>query len=243
MERESNTGNPEVNLCPTCGYPMKEHAVCSNPDCDAIVYCDHCGKRLNVYGVCTGKLCLRARCCICDVHLDVYGICPNETCPNSMKSPPDVRLSPDDDDFQSATVPPEVPETVICNVCGTEFRLELDGCPRCPGEGVDQTDEPFDEDPTDPDAKVYHSDTIIPDEPVSVTEAGIDRSGVHSNPRGFAEEAHSEVRTIDSSAPTVAPPPDDGAPELELGVEEIFDPEEADLINSERERLQDEESA
>jgi hypothetical protein len=257
LEQESSTEKPTLNICPTCEYPLTEYVQCTNQDCVNSQTCDHCGKRLNIYGVCPTKLCLRARCEYCDIHLDIYGICPNNTCPNSMKSrPKDPRPSPDDERFSSATLMPEAPQIVTCGRCNKKYEFALGFCPHCVNREANRTDEPFIEDMLDPD-NLDHSLTIpCPNpeqfdrsQPPGVPELPKDPdvSGVHSNAQGFDDEAHSEVRHIDSSAPTMAPPAnqedDQSAPEVEYGVIVINDEEEAALINAERKRLQKEDTA
>lgn len=257
MEQESSTEKPTLNICPSCGFPLTEYAQCTNPVCANAKDCDHCGIRLNAYGVCPTKLCLRARCKYCDVHLDIYGICPNDTCPNNLKSrPEDSRLSSNDERFSSDTIVSDAPQIVTCRDCDEEYEFALGFCPHCVNREANRADELFVEDVLDPD-NPDHGLTIPcpnpeqfdrsqpPDVPELPTDP--DLSGVHPNAQGFEEEAHSKVCTIDSSAPTVAPPADQqddqSTPEVVWGVADVDDDEEAALFAEETQRLLDEETA
>jgi len=139
---------PIPNICPSCEGPLN-HAQCVAKNCERAQLCEHCGRLLTVYGVCTNRLCLMAVCDICHVYLDVYGLCPNSTCLNSMR-PKVAGLSAraaDDPMFTSPTDKPDAPQITVCETCGNPYEAVLASCPHCTERLSSKIDDPFDADP------------------------------------------------------------------------------------------------
>jgi len=137
---------PIPNICPSCEGPLN-HAQCVAKNCERAQLCEHCGRLLTVYGVCTNRLCLMAVCDICHVYLDVYGLCPNSTCLNSMR-PKVAGLSAraaDDPMFTSPTDKPDAPQITTCETCGNPYEAVLASCPSCTERVTGMPDDPFED--------------------------------------------------------------------------------------------------
>ena len=122
---------------------------------------------------------------------------------------------------------------ITCDVCDESYEATLCSCPSCAERTVRE-------------ASAYNEmdyrPTIVPDVLPSNLYCLSDYSGVHASGSDiFDEEPGSVVRSI-SSAPTIAPPTDPQAPEVEYSITDA-DPEEAALIAAETQRLIEEESA
>lgn len=219
MEYESNC-KPIPNICPWCGFPLTGSAHCTNPGCPHAWTCEYCGKRLNVYGVCTTWMCLSSRCDICDVTLNPNGVCPNDTCPNSMKSVSCdwTDIPPDHSPFTRDTIIPEGEQVVTCDRCGKRFSTVLEACPYCTPHEAHNADDLPDEDPTE-ENDIHHSFTIPCPDPV--------KFDAESTPP-------SERKSQLISKPS--------APVIHISIEDAGE-DEAELFDLEMQKLLNEESA
>ena len=191
--------------------------------------CPYCNAPLLNGQQCVAPACSACKKCdICGQYFTIRGKCPNPTCPNNFMvhsvDPPPISVK--DEQFERTTMDFTVPN-VTCDVCGATYESSLRSCPECArGESED----------------MESRKTIIPDILPSDPCPPPDRSGVHAQGSGaFTEEPGSAIRSV-SSAPTVVPPAEPPAPDVEYSITDADD-EEAALIAAETQKLLKEESA